>query len=421
MFQQIQRRASRVGSKPQKVIVTIDLQTLELHSDEHTYPPDSLVSLTLERGSKFSSSSEKSIEWGQVNPLNKQRNSITKENVTSTSPTDKKIVSKVDWNERLEIVATLYKDTTSNTYQEKVCLLKMKIINDKEISLGFGNYQTIGKYALALHEIMNIVEASALSVQSIMGPVYEQEMKVVFQRFKNTSLQFNLRITTLMNSPNASAFNSFIYGKNSRSSFSMLSGPSGGVTSNDDDDDNKNKSNDDEGSISSDLYSHDSIDDICFEYTDLKETRPMINQASPWKAGTNTTTTSTPGSAMKKQSSNDDNNNIQISSQQNSASSIDFSNYGKKDAKSRSRSMIVVGSNHPLPAKKQQPLPLAPVRQNNIQAKSLSGLFPGANDEEQKSPMGEEEIEPVPRSPIVSKVRKGLNSLYYLLIYFSFV
>ena len=298
------------------------------------------------------------------------------------------------------MVATLYKDNTTNTFQEKNCLIKLKIIQKGDIVLGFDKYQTVGKYSLDLHEIMNQLVQAGISMNSIMGPVYEREMKIVFQPFKKTSLQLTLRITSLSNQ-NTNAFNSFIYGVNNRF-------PGSHAVSHDADDQDSSNHHE-EASVSSYL-SHDS-DDIGFEYSDLRETRPVSSHLphqinTPSKIIDKTIDTIRRSSllpTLKHEHSTSSNLSLEEHAldAHHSSSSLGaghhgadkdsfYSSYGVKDAASklgRSRSMIVVGQTGRDGASPHKV----------VASKSLSKLFPSqvsAEEEEERRQLEASEVLP---------------------------
>ena len=320
MFKTFQRRASRIGLTSNKFIISLDLQQLDLSHAEYKYSDDLYVFITLERGSKFSSSSEKPIDLEQIhgNPLLNKR--VASANVTKDSEKDagdnKEIIieqnataepdssaklfpnsiSTIRWNERLEIIATLYKDPQSNLYQEKNAVIKLKVVSKADLFQGNQERSmTIGKYTIPLHIILNepsntSSDGSTTSTTNDALFYYEKESKTSFQHFKETSLQSCLRIaqlahqlgpstsntggngvsTNILNYPFASPLPTVNY-QQQRNNRNSVSG-------------NKLNYDDDEGDIRDDvsvssLISHESEQsshyDVGFDYSDLRETRAM--------------------------------------------------------------------------------------------------------------------------------------------------
>jgi hypothetical protein len=425
MLQTFRRRASRIGLSSNKFIITVDLQSLEIHHDEYLYPLDSLVSIILERGVKFSSSSEKELtkETPDINPL--KRRSIGKEEIeektkenngpgTLSSPVQQRKsissqnISNLGWNEKLELVATLYKDNSTGIYQEKDVNLKLKTIRKDDFLSGIENYSTVGKYSLNLSEIIN-----EMNNESVSSMFYEKEMKIKFSSFEKTSLSFLLRITPLFNQFNNNPFNQFLYTINSPGPSlhhsSSLLGASSGATSGE-----RGEKDEDAISVSS-LISGDNSDDIGFDYNDLKETRGNSQRA---KNGLFSSVLASPSSLRHLNFKRENSNNLspeEINSQGAGTpqkpelrDTFYSQQFGRKskEVKGRSRSMIVVGSNHKMSIEKGRGS-FSP-KEPHLQSKSLSALFPSAENEENSSTTVREEQEYQPSSPKSPKSKVSL-------------
>lgn len=146
MFSKVKRRISRAGFETTKVILSVELLQLQLtvssKGDESevdgnvTIREGNAVVVSLERGSKCTSinpievkvTSDDSEGCHFDNPLNK----INKHTV-NTPMVKRGFISIL---QRLQVVATLYKEPISGCYQEKFAKLKLKIfksmINSKE-------------------------------------------------------------------------------------------------------------------------------------------------------------------------------------------------------------------------------------------------------------------------------------------------
>eukprot|EP01040_Poterioochromonas_malhamensis_P012136 gene12136-13269_t len=410
MFQSIQRRASRLGTTTSKFILTIDLQSLELYHDEYLYPPDALVSITLERGAKFSSSSEKEImlKDEEVNPLNKRMSSARKSFAEPPAPHIPSTVSKISWNERLELVATLYKDANNQRFQEKDAVLKLKAIRRSDVIKGLDKYQTVGKHDIHLHEILN----KLLATDPQLSAVYDDDVAIVFQNFKKTSLHFHLRITPLnLNShPSFSnPFNQFIYSANNTS---LLDSPEPAVRG------GAEEAIADNASVSSYLSHDDSESDVGFDYADLRETRPMsvhVSVSTPSHlVETLRRSSSVMATPQAQPPPRDSGSTAQLQSTADDVARDHFySTYGVKEAATklgRSRSMIAVGPRDSFHSNASA-IPVTP--------KTLSGLFPTATTSEDdisvslpppplsRSPKGRKKKEVT--SPWVSAVFRALT------------
>jgi hypothetical protein len=430
MLQTFRRRASRIGLSSNKFIITVDLQSLEIHHDEYLFPLDSLVSIILERGVKFSSSSEKelSTETLDINPL--KRRSIGKEEqeerniekngstpLTLASPDQKRKSvasqnsSHIGWNEKLELVATLYKDNSIGIYQEKDVNLKLKTIRKEDYLSGIEKYTTVGKYSLNISEIIN-----EMNNESISSMFYEKEMKILFSSFEKTSLSFLLRITPLFNQFNNNPFNQFLYTINSpgpslHHSSALLDASSGGMNG---ETRERNGENDDAISVSS-MISGENSDDIGFDYHDLKETRGNSQRS---KSGLFSSVLSSPSSLLQLNFKRENSHNIspeEISSvavgtpQRPELRDTFYSQqFGKKskEAKGRSRSMIVVGSNHKMMTVNGKDNFSS--KEAHLQSKSLSALFPSAEteNEDRVNNLTQEEQHYQPSSPQLSPKTK---------------
>jgi hypothetical protein len=130
MFGAAKKRASRVGLKPVRVLFSIQVESVIL-TRLSPVQDEAVVSVCFERGGKVSSTSNVTVE----------KPAYTREVV-------------IPFNEKIELVATVYKDVRTGRFQEKVGKLIFREL-DKGGLFGHDGYKGIGKCSLLLHKLMD--------------------------------------------------------------------------------------------------------------------------------------------------------------------------------------------------------------------------------------------------------------------------
>jgi hypothetical protein len=130
MFGAAKKRASRVGLKPVRVLFSIQVESVIL-TRLSPVKDEAVVSVCFERGGKVSSTSNVTVE----------KPAYTREVV-------------IPFNEKIELVATVYKDVRTGRFQEKVGKLIFREL-DKGGLFGHDGYKGIGKCSLLLHKLMD--------------------------------------------------------------------------------------------------------------------------------------------------------------------------------------------------------------------------------------------------------------------------
>lgn len=130
MFGTAKRHVSRVGLKPVKALFSIQVETVTMVR-ACPVQDQAVLSVCFERGGKVSSTS----------------------NVIYEKPAYVREVV-VPFHEKIELVATLFKDFRTGIYQEKIGKLIFRELIKKGM-FGQDSYKGIGRYDLSLHKIMN--------------------------------------------------------------------------------------------------------------------------------------------------------------------------------------------------------------------------------------------------------------------------
>lgn len=185
MLNKAKRRASRVGFSTTKFILSIDFIQLQLMNSEGLLPSGSLMSISLERGSKCVATEDKLFRYEdkEANPL--KSNPSNSNNNSSNLGSQQAVSMLVNLLQRLELVATLYKEPGHDEFQEKDAIIKLRVTKkDKKNVFAMDNsIKTIGFHTLKLNEMIARLHAKKISsnptAESMMYTMMEEETFLV--------------------------------------------------------------------------------------------------------------------------------------------------------------------------------------------------------------------------------------------------
>lgn len=143
MFGTAKKHASRVGCLPAKFMFTVHIKSVLLPKDSPLISSGTILSVCFERGGKISSTNNKSCDVSRQDP--------------------KGTLSIIDINEKVELIATLYKDPKTNLYQEKSSKLILRQLKKNSI-FNLDAYKGLGIYTLQLNQFASEIGFNTIYV-----------------------------------------------------------------------------------------------------------------------------------------------------------------------------------------------------------------------------------------------------------------